>query len=130
MTKLGTGESADELKKAWRNYKREGWRGIGGSEKRTEDGVDHEELHGGTYGGPDRGDLQVPARESHDMVRSKWILEGRGGYWLEGAEVTARRGGGGGDFEGAGDESLAEACNMGARPGPPRPNTITWDNLI
>jgi len=127
MTKLGTGESADELKKAWRNYKREGWRGIGGSEKRTEDGVDHEELHGGTYGGPDRGDLQVPARESHDMVRPS--ESSRAGVATGWRELRWRRGGGG-DFEAAGDESLAEACNMGARPGPPRPNTITWDNLI
>ena len=44
-------------------------------------------------------------------------------------ELRWRRGGGG-DFEAAGDESLAEACNMGARPGPPRPNTITWESNL
>jgi len=42
--------------------------GRGGCEKRTEAGVDHEELHGGAYGGPDRRDLQVPASEPHAMI--------------------------------------------------------------
>jgi hypothetical protein len=36
-----------------------------GRENRTEARVDHEELHGGANGGPDRRDLQVPAREPH-----------------------------------------------------------------
>ncbi|XP_034568522.1 uncharacterized protein [Setaria viridis] len=33
-------------------------RGNEGSDRRTEAGMDHEELHGGAYGGPDRRDLQ------------------------------------------------------------------------
>ena len=42
-----------------------------GREKRTEARVDHEELHGGANGGPDRRDLQVPAREPH--ARTLWM---------------------------------------------------------
>ena len=42
-----------------------------GREKRTEARVDHEELHGSANGGPDRRDLQVPAREPH--ARTLWI---------------------------------------------------------
>ena len=42
-----------------------------GREKRTEARVDHEELHGSANGGPDRRDLQVPAREPH--ARTLWM---------------------------------------------------------
>jgi len=42
-----------------------------GREKPTEARVDHEELHGGANGGPDRRDLQVPAREPH--AHTLWI---------------------------------------------------------
>ena len=41
-----------------------------GREKRTEARVDHEELHGSANGGPDRRDLQVPAREPHARTLS------------------------------------------------------------
>jgi hypothetical protein len=50
--------------------------------------VDHEELHGGAYGGPDRRDLQVPAREPHDVIRPPVNPRGKG--WPERAEVTRR----------------------------------------
>jgi hypothetical protein len=39
----------------------------GGREGLTEAGVDHEELHGDGYRGPDHRDLEVPAGELHIM---------------------------------------------------------------